>query len=307
MKTPADLNRLEVFVAVARRGGFTAAADVTGLTKARVSQEIARLEALIGATLFNRTTRRVNLTEAGHALLARCEPALRELGEGLAAVQQQHSAAGGPALQGLLRISATVDHAVQSLAGIVNDFARLHPALEIELRTSDRVLDLVAEGIDVSIRMGWLRDSSLRAARLGEFEQWVVAAPRYLRDHGTPRSPAELAGHDWVALTLMATPLTWRFTGPRGASRTVRMTSRLRCDSAAALRALLVAGAGVSVLDAFSCREAVASGRLVRLLPAWELPRGGIHAVYAPGRHVPAKVRAFIDHYAASLAAVSSG
>ena len=265
-----------------------------------MSIELSRLEALLGVSLFTRTTRRVALTEAGAALYANAVPSLHSLQDALA---QAQAGQGEAVLRGTLRISATVDHAAQSLAPVVAEFAALHPQLQIDLRSSDRVADVVKEGIDVAIRMGWLRDSSLRATQLGEFEQYVVAAPAYLRRHGTPAKPEDLAQHPWLALSVLPTPLTWKFSGPRGQQRTVRMTSRLRCDSAAALRALAQAGAGIAALDALSAAKAESEGTLVRLLPQWKLPRGGIHAVYAPGRHVQAKVRAFIDFYAAKLAA----
>lgn len=295
----ADLNALRVFAAVADAGGFTAGADLVGLSKARVSVEVSRLEALLGVSLFTRTTRRVALTEAGHALYAQAMPALRSLQE---AIIQAQSGQSGAALTGTLRISATVDHAAQSLAPIVAAFAAEHPHLQVDLRCSDRVVDIVKEGIDVAIRMGWLRDSTLRATRLGDFEQHVVASPAYLRSHGVPTHPDELARHQWIALSVLPAPLTWKFIGPRRQQATVRMTSRLRCDSAAALRALLQAGAGVAVLDSFSAAQPVGDGRLVRLLPQWQLPRGGVHAVYAPGRHVQAKVRAFIDFCSVQMA-----
>lgn len=296
--TGAELNALRVFAAVADAGGFTAAAEQLGLTKARVSIEISRLEALLGISLFTRTTRRVALTEAGDALYAQAVPPLRSLQDALA---QAQAGQGAALLTGTLRISATMDHAAQSLAAIVAAFATQHPGLQVDLRSSDRVVDIVKEGIDVAIRMGWLRDSTLRATRLGDFEQHVVASPEYLRRVGMPQKPEDLARHDWIALSVLPTPLTWKFTGPRGQARTVRMASRLRCDSAAALRALLQAGAGISTLDSFSAAPAVAQGSLVRVLPHWQLPTGGVHAVYAPGRHVPAKVRAFIDFCALRL------
>ena len=294
----ADLNALRVFAAVADAGGITAGAELLGLSKARVSIEVSRLEALLGVSLFSRTTRRVALTDAGQALYGQAVPPLRDLQDALARAQAGQGAA---VLTGTLRISATVDHAAQALAPIVAAFAAQHPQLQIDLRSSDRVVDIVKEGIDVAIRMGWLRDSTLRATRLGDFEQHLVAAPGYLRQHGTPKKPEDLAQHPWIALSMLPTPLTWKFTGPRNQQRTVRMNSRLRCDSAAAARALLQAGAGVSVLDSYSASRAVQDGTLVRLLPQWQLPRGGVHAVYAPGRHVQAKVRAFIDFYAERL------
>ncbi|MGE0497560.1 MAG: LysR family transcriptional regulator [Ramlibacter sp.] len=294
----ADLNALRVFAAVADAGGITAGAELLGLSKARVSIEVSRLEALLGTSLFSRTTRRVALTDAGHALYEQAVPPLRSLQDALA---QAQAGQGAAVLTGTLRISAVADHTAQALAPIVAEFAALHPQLQIDLRSSDRVVDIVKEGIDVAIRMGWLRDSTLRATRLGEFEQHLVAAPGYLRRHGTPKKPEDLASHQWVALSVLPTPLTWKFTGPRGQQRTVRMSSRLRCDSASALRSLLQAGTGIATLDSLSAAPALGDGSLVRVLPQWQLPRGGIHAVYAPGRHVQAKVRAFIDFYGGRL------
>lgn len=293
-----DLNALLTFAAVAEAGGFTAAADRLGTTKARVSLAVARLESELGTTLFSRTTRRVTLTEAGEALHARCVPLLREAQGVLAEVAEGE----GAALSGTLRITASVDHATQSLAAAVAAFSALHPRLQIDLRTSDRVVDLVGEGLDLGLRMGWLRDSSLRASRLGEFDQYLVTSPDYLARHPVPTRPEDLAAHTWVALTLLPTPLTWTFSRGDGERCTVRMNAPLRTDSAGTLRALLRHGAGISVLDQLSAEASIARGELVRLLPDWSLPRGGIYAVHPPGRHVPAKVRAFIDFYRARVA-----
>lgn len=285
-----DLNSLLTFAAVAEAGGFTAAAERLGTSKARVSLAVARLESRLGTTLFSRTTRRVTLTEAGEALQARCVPLLREVRAVLAEV----AAGEGAELAGTLRLTASVDLATQALAGVVAAFGARHPRLQIELRTSDRVVDLVQEGLDLGLRMGWLRDSTLRATRLGGFDQYVVSSVAYLERHPPPAVPEDLARHAWVALTLLPTPLTWTFV-QAGETRSVRMSAALRTDSAATLRALLRHGAGVSVLDQLSAEAGIANGELVRLLPDWQLPRGGIWAVHPPGRHVPAKVRAFID------------
>jgi DNA-binding transcriptional LysR family regulator len=295
MAMHTDLNALPLFAAVAETGGFTAAADKLGLAKAKVSLAVARLEEQLGTSLFARTTRRVVLTEAGQALYAQCVPALRGVEESLAQVGNAGQ------LGGVLRISVAVDYAMQSLAPALASFAARHPGLEIDVRTSDRVADLLKEGIDLAIRVGWLRDSSLRATKLAEFEQHVLAAPSYLEAAPPIRSPADLAQHAWIALTLLPTPLTWKFVSARGQSRTVRMSARLRTDSGATLRALLENGMGVSVMDSLSSAQAVQQGRLLRLLPQWSLPKGGVYAVYPPGRHVPAKVWAFIDFYSGWL------
>jgi len=288
-----DLNSLLVFDAVAEAGSFTAAAERLGTAKARVSIQVSRLEAQLGAMLFSRTTRRVALTDAGRQLHEECKPLLLGLRDALDQVGQEN---GKDGLTGVLRVTTSVDHAVQSLAPALAAFAGLHPLLQIDLRTGDRVADLVGEGIDLAIRLGWLRDSSLRAVKLGEFEQLLVASPAYLERAGRPKRPEDLARHDWVALTLLPTPLTWKFTR-RGDTRTVQVKSRMRVDAPGALRVMLGGGAGISVLDQYSVEADLKGGRLVRLLPDWSLPRAGIHAVYPPGRHVAPKVRAFIDFY----------
>lgn len=296
-RSAPDLNALAVFAAVAQNGGFTAAAGRLGLATSRVSTVVRQLEAAMGLSLFTRTTRRVSLTEPGRRLHDQLQPLLRDLVDALASVDEDD----GP-LSGTLRISASVDHSVQFLAPLVAEFSRQHPALQIDLQASDRIVDLVAEGIDVAMRIGWLRDSSLRATRLGDVEQWIVASPEHLARAGTPRKPADLADHPWIALTLLATPLTWKFTR-RGTTETVRMHARLRTDSAVSLRALVRGGAGVTALSRLGVERDVEEGRLVRLLPGWSLPVAGIHAVYPPGRHVPARVRAFVDFYRERLKA----
>ncbi|SCK18512.1 LysR family transcriptional regulator [Vogesella sp. LIG4] len=292
-----NLNGLQVFATVADSGSFTTTAERLGMTKANVSLHISRLETQLGVPLFTRTTRQVRLTDAGQALLAQAQPALLVLRDALQQVGRSDTALGGT-----LRLTAPIDHFMQSLSPAVTEFASLHPSLQLDLHTSDQVVDLVAEGIDVAIRLGALRDSSLRAVRLGEFEQRLVASPGYLRSHGVPDTPEQLAGHNWVAFTLMRTPLTWTFHAADGGLRTVRMQSRLRVDSSTSLRALLLQGAGISVLDHYSIRQDLAAGRLVHLLPQWSLPKGGLYAVLPPGRHTPPAARAFITFYRSFLA-----
>ncbi|THC43234.1 LysR family transcriptional regulator [Massilia sp. Mn16-1_5] len=286
-----DLNDLLVFQAVAQAGGFTAAAHRLGVATAKVSVEIGRLESRLGLVLFSRTTRKVVLTDAGQTLYEECRPLLEGLDEAI-----ERASSGKDRLAGTLRISTTVDHASLSLAPALAGFARQHPHLAIDLRTSDRVVDLIDEGIDLTIRLGWLRDSSHRAVKLGQFEQYVVASPAYLRRVGIPATPRELEALDWIALTLLPAPLTWKFSAVDGQT-TIHVASRLRVDSPTALRSLLEQDAGITVLDQFNAQLAIDTGRLVRVLPEWSLPAGGIHAVYPAAKQVPAKVRSFIDFY----------
>lgn len=286
-----ELKRLAVFVAVAEGGGFTAAAARLGTTKAMVSAQVRQLEAELGATLFTRTTRRVTLTEAGQQLHGECTPLLRELE---AALDRVGGGSSGGELHGTLRLTAAHDFLSSTLAPRLARFAALHPALHLDLVATDQVVDLVGEGIDVAIRGGWLRDSTLRAVRLDEFEQYLCAAPSYLATHGIPRQPQELAEHRWVALTLLRAPLTWTFVR-KGAQRTVRMQAAARANAPGTVQALVREGLGLSILASFAAEQDLAQGRLVRLLGDWTLPRAGIHAVYPATRHVPAKVRALVD------------
>jgi DNA-binding transcriptional LysR family regulator len=291
-----SLDPLVIFAAVAETGGFTAAAERLGLTKAAVSLRVRQLESRLAVDLFTRTTRRVQLTDAGRQLYEASAASLHNLDEALAGVS-----AARDTLTGTLRITAPVEYAASTLAPALARFAAAHPQLRIEVHTSDRVLDLVAEGIHVALRLGHLRSSSARATRLAGFAQWVVAAPSYLRGNPAPRRPADLADLDWVSLSLMRTPLTWHFSAARGQKESVRMRSRLQVDSSSTLRALLEQGAGVSVLDHPSVTPLVRDGRLVRLLPQWTLPEGGVYAVFPPGRHVPAAARAFVESYRKTL------
>lgn len=291
-----DLNALGIFDAVVEAGSFTAAAHRLNVAKAKVSVQIARLEQQLGTALFTRTTRRLNLTDAGRQLHEQCQPALLGLQDAIMQV-----GATNKALTGVLRLAASVMHASQSLAPAVARFAALHPDLRIDLRSNDRISDLVTDGIDLSFRMGWLRDSSQRAIKLSEFEQTLLAAPAYLKKYASPQQPHDLRNHAWIALSLLPSPLTWKFTHVDGEVQTVHMRSRLQVDAPSSLLALLQQGAGISVMESMSANVAIQSGKLQQLLPEWKLPSGGIYAVLPPGRHVPHKVRAFIDFYRAQL------
>lgn len=291
-----DLNRLAVFVGVVESGGFTAATDRLGIAKGRVSEQISQLERETSTALFIRTTRKVVLTDAGRTLYDACLPLLNEL-------QTVVSRAGdaGAQLQGVLRVTTTVDHAATFLAPALAKFSRLHPLLAVELRASDAVLNLIEERIDVAIRGGDLPDSRLKATHLGSFEPCLVASPSYLAQRGIPAKPADLQQHDAIALTMVRAALTLNLTGARGQAVSVRLQARIRVDSIPTLRAFAEAGAGVCALDQFSAAASLRSGTLVRVLPRWSMARRAIHAVYPDSRQIPAKTRAFIDFYRAYL------
>lgn len=283
-----DLNGLPVFAALVEAGSFTAAAERLGCTKTRVSLQIRRLETRLGVALFHRTTRQVHLTQAGESLYRDCRPLLEGLWAAVGAVESDDQE-----LRGELRLTAPEDYVAKVLGPATVAFAERHPSLGMELRSGDSVSDMVKEGIDLAIRVGWLQDSTLRSSQLGTFEQHVVAAPDYLARHGVPEHPRDLLRHSWVAFTPLASPLTWTFHNGRQQHK-VHLHARLKANASSALVGLLTQGAGLSVVPDVTAAVEQREGRLVRVLEDWSLPAGGIHAVYPPGRHVPAKVRAFV-------------
>jgi DNA-binding transcriptional LysR family regulator len=284
-----DLNLLRTFAAVAQLGSFTAAAERLDIARPQVSLQIRRMETALGVSLFNRTTRRVALTDAGQLLFEQCAPLLRGMHEALDQVGH-----ASDRLRGRLRIGAPVEHAVQVLAPMVAAFSQRYPEMRVEFVVSDKVRDLVADGIDVAIRVGWMRDNSSKVTKLADFEQGILASPEYLARHGKPQTPEDLAKHHWVALTLLPTPMTWTFSK---ASRvvTVRVSPSLRTDSAVALRSLLVHGAGLSAVSLMHVQSEVRNGSLVRVLKDWSLPGGVVHAVFPPGAQVAPAARAFVE------------
>ncbi|AXF86005.1 HTH-type transcriptional regulator DmlR [Ephemeroptericola cinctiostellae] len=288
---PLDLNPLYTFIAVVDAGSFTAASERLGVAKAKISIHIARLEAQLGMTLLRRTTRQVTLTEEGRTLYDGCLPLLDELNQLI-----HNTLTPNPTLSGVMRISATPELVGQSLAPAIAQFSQLHQHLQFDIRSTDRVLDMVKDGIDLSIRVGWLKDSSQRATKLSDVRQCVIASPAYLNIHGTPQTPEDLTQHHWLALSLLSAPLTWVFQHNHH-KQTVQMQSRIRVDTTAALVALLAQDMGISIIDEPSVREHLATGQLIEVLPEYVLPNAGMFAVHPPGRHLSTKARAFVDFY----------
>jgi DNA-binding transcriptional LysR family regulator len=285
-----NLNRMTVFAAVVRQGSFTAAADALGSTKSMVSQQLTRLEQELGVKLLQRSTRRLALTEAGDLYYQACTRILAEAATVTAELQRMRDEPTGR-----LRVTAPSDMVVDVLVPLAADFIRHYPRVEVELLAHDRIPDMIEERIDLAIRTHSVEDSRLYAARIADFEQIVCAAPAYLRQIAVPCEPPELERVDWISLLLLEQPRRWTFTGPGGKEQTVRTASRMAVNSAAALRACLLQGLGVSVVPGCLVHADLAEGRLVRLLPGYRLPEGGIYSVTLSARQAPRKVLAFIE------------
>jgi DNA-binding transcriptional LysR family regulator len=283
-----NLNRLAYFAAVVDAASFTRAADRLGITKTVVSQQVARLEQELKTSLLVRTTRRVEPTEAGRLLHARCLMILREAENAFAELAQANAKPVG-----LLRIAAPNDYGSCTLAPLAAAFSKQFPACRVDLLLADTKVDLVANQIDLSIRVGWLEDSNLQARRIGSFRQLLVAAPGVVKKRAVAQ-PGDLASLPFVANGALREPLQWQFTRNDFERQTVRMNQTLTINTTPAVLAATLVGAGLSVLPDFLVMEDIKAGRLAHILPAWALPAGGIHAVYPAARFRPPKVTAFV-------------
>ena len=279
-----------VFAAVVEEGGFSSAARALGLTRSAVSKQVALLEERLGAQLLRRTTRRIRLTEAGEVLYPRC----RELLDiAKTATDELDALIDSP--RGRLVVSAPLGIGEAFLAPRVPGFLARYPQIEIDVTLDDAVVDLVAGGIDVAIRAGRLADTSLVARRLRDLRLVICAAPTYLQDAAPIVVPADLEGHSWVSYSPLGLPQRLRLVRA-DRSADVRLGGRATTNNGAVLRSLLVAGQGVGVLPAFYVDADLAAGRLVPVLPGWQLPRAGIFAVFPPADPLAPKTRAFVDY-----------
>ncbi|MGA1800289.1 LysR family transcriptional regulator [Sphingomonas sp. 4RDLI-65] len=286
MRLP-DLEAWAIFASVVEHRSFSAAADAVGLSKATVSKAITRLEAHLGQSLFHRTSRRLALTEAGKPL---AEHAARILAEARAAEESAHDAARAPT--GRVRLAAPMSFGITNVAPLLAEFLAAHPGIEVDLHLSDARVDIVAEGFDVALRIAELPDSSLRARRLCTIRTHIVAAPRYLAEHGTPTHPAQLGEHKLFGYSNVVGP--WRFHGPGGAEVSVRTQGQLTANSGEAILPALLAGLGIARLPDFIIGAHLASGALVELLVDWAPGPIGLHLLTPPSPLRPARVEALI-------------
>lgn len=289
-----DFNQAAVFVRVVQAGSFSAAARVLGLPTSTVSNRVAALEKRLGVTLLQRTTRRLNLTEAGELYFQHASTGLGHLLVAEAAVTES---VGEPT--GLLRVTAPADLGDHILAGIMTRMRRRYPKVRVDMALTDRHVDLVAEGVDAAIRAGDLKDSSLIAKNVGVACWSPVASPDYLKSAPPLDSPQALRRH----CCLQFTPLgkeAWTLTATTG-SVIVPMSGQVMVNDVRVVRSLVLAGEGVALLPRYLCREECATGQLVQVLPEWRAKADPIHIVYPRQRFMPPKLRAFVDLAAGEL------
>jgi DNA-binding transcriptional LysR family regulator len=286
---------LNAFVETARRGGMSAAARELGVPRARISRQIQTLEQQLGVRLLVRTTRALSLTDAGTLLLESAGEALEKLED---ATRQVREAQG--IVQGKLRINAPMSFGIRVLAPLLPRFQKAHPGLELLVDLADEFVDPVRGGYDVTLRVAQLEDSSLVARRLCDAPRVLVAAPSYLAERGTPRTPAELATHDCLNYRYLSGGAHWLLA--RGAEL-VRVDTRgpICANNGDLLMHAAIGGSGIALLPRFIVDDAIERHALRVLMPDWQAPPIAVHAVYPSSRNMPLRTRRFIDFLVESL------
>lgn len=282
-----DLNEVMIFIKVVQAGSFTQAARQLGMPNSTVSSKVSSLEKRLGTTLITRTTRRLNVTPAGQAYFRKCVQGLEEIKSG-----EDEIAANQGEPQGLLRITAPVELGSSILPPIVQNFISKYPKVRIEVILTDRRVELLTESVDLAIRAGELKDSTLIGKKLGQGNFLLFASPKYLKAKGEPTHPRELIDHQCLHFTPIGTE-TWKLVGPKG-SLVVPVPSRMSINDLTMVRNLTLSGMGIALMPSFYCKNEISSGKLVQVLPQWQTAQSPIHFVYPAQKFVSSKLSAFI-------------
>lgn len=287
------LQAIEIFVKVAELKSFSAAAAALDLSRTLVSERVRDLERDLGVRLLQRTTRRVSLTEPGAAFLERVRVGLSALDE---AAAEASSLSAEP--RGVLRVNAPMSFGFRHIAPALGPFMRQHPAVRIELTLTDRLVNLVEDNVDVAIRIGDLRDSSLIARKLATCRMMLVASPGYIKRHGAPKRPSDINNHVRLFYTLWLNGDEWRFRRKNEQVIVRAGEAALRSNNGDAIAEAAAEGAGLALQPDFIVGPLIKRGKLVELLPSWLAAEFGVYAVHAQNQFTPAKSRAFIDYLA---------
>lgn len=284
-----QFKQISTFVEVAAKGSLTAAARAEGIAPAMIGRRLDALEERLGVKLLQRTTRKIALTNEGVAFLEDCQRILAELEEAESAVSERSARASGHLL-----ISAPAGFGRQHVAPLIPSFLAHHGDVSVTLNLNDRVVDLIGEGIDVAIRIAALSDSSLIGVKLADNKRVVVASPGYIKKHGAPASLDELAKHNCLAMSSEGSQRGWTFR-QNGKNVTLKVTGNMVCNDGAVLHDWALAGKGLAWRSMWEVGNAIESGQLVTVLDEFAAPGNDIYAVFAQRRHLPLRIRAFVD------------
>lgn len=284
-----DLNLMAIFAHVAETGSFSAAARRLGMSRSALSKAVAKLEKELGARLLNRSTRHLSMTEVGTAYVEHCSRILDEAVRAEQVVDHLHAQP-----RGVLKVAASVAFGTLHVAPALADFLGRYPELDIDMTITDRAIDLAEEGCDVVVRVARDLPPNLVARRLAPVRRKLCATPAYFGKHGVPRIPQDLAHHNCLDYTHSGEQGLWRFTGPEG-DIAVPVSGRLRINDDEALSQAVLGGLGLALLPTFIIGKDLQAGRLRAALSEYIPVERHVYALYLPTRHLPAKVRAFID------------
>lgn len=288
-----DLNEIKVFVKVVQVGSFSEAARQLGMPKSTVSAKVADLESRLGLSLIRRTTRKLFVTDAGQDYFEKCRQGLESL---MAA--EEHLTQGRQEPQGLLRITAPIDLGATALPPVIAAYKKKYPKVQIEVVLSERKVDLIAEGFDLAVRAGQLKDSSLIAKKLGEVYFAPFASPGYLKTHGTPKHPKELKNHSCLRFAPMGED-QWHLVGP--SKTVVTLEKNFLSNDLSIIKSLAVNGNGIALLPTFVCMAEVRSQKLIRILPDWRSQVQPVQFVYPGQKFLPLKTSIFMEMATADL------
>lgn len=290
---------MKTFAAVVDGGSFVQAADALDMSKPAVSRHVAELEQRLGVRLLHRTTRKLSLTEEGRLFYGRCKTVLADV-----EVAEEEITAKSIAVKGLIKVNVPVSFGLWELAPLWPDFMTKYPDVELDITLADRIVDLVEEGYDLAVRIARLPNSSLVSRKLASTRMVLCASPGYLRKHGKPKHPSELAEHPVLAYSLLATGDQWDFEGIEG-KVLVTVKPVMRTNSGDTCIAAARKGKGVILQPSFMVNADLHSGALVELMPTYRSIEFGIFAVYPTRQYVAPKVRALIDFLSQALKNVS--
>jgi DNA-binding transcriptional LysR family regulator len=285
--------QISTFVEVVARGSLSAAARAEGIAPAMIGRRLDALEGRLGVKLLQRTTRKLVLTDEGAAFLEDCQRILAELEEAEAAVSERSARASGHLL-----VSAPAGFGRLHVAPLLPSFLSEHRDVSVNLNLSDRLVDVVGEGVDVAIRIGSLEDSNLVAVKLAGNQRVVVAAPAYLQRHGTPQTLDDLARHNCLAISSAGSQRGWTFREhgqERGKLVTLKVGGNMVCNDGTVLHAWALEGRGLAWRSMWEVGADIAAGRLLPVLEQYAAPGNDIHAVFAQRRHLPLRIRVFVD------------
>jgi DNA-binding transcriptional LysR family regulator len=285
-----DLEAWVIFAKVAETGSLAAAADELGLSAATVSKALQRLETRVGERLVHRTSRRLSLTESGRVLAVRAAQILAE-GEALEAEAQTKSTTP----RGRVRLAVPMSFGLRHIAPVLPDFLASYPEVSIDLQLDDRTVDLVANAIDVAVRIADLPDSSLIARKLCPVRRWVVATPAYFARYGRPGRPLDLKDHSCLCYSYLATGEIWRFTSADGVEEAVTVKGPLSATNAGALSFAMEAGLGIALQPDFLVWDAIRQKRLLVALEDWNAPPMAINLVTPAGKPRALRISVLLD------------